>query len=407
MGGQLTFKQERSKIPAMRIHSVLFAYMAFGLVALSFAARKGDAEGDRIVGGNEVEAHSIPWQVGLSSKNSRRTFCGGTILSATKILTAAHCYTDPSEFQVIVKEHDLGDNDDGVRHDVTSFENHPNYNQGAQLNNDFAIITLSKAIELGDKAEPAVLPAATMEINQGQFLTVSGWGRLESGGNSPDELHAVKVPYITNAQCQEAYGEQYRITNRMMCAGNVENGGIDSCQGDSGGPLVMGNTIVGVVSWGIGCAEPGYPGVYARVTEVLGWINSNTGGGEEPVTQQPEEPNDVPENPNPLECNLAWVGDGVCDARNNNEGCFFDGNDCCNPEADMQFCKRSIKGCRCKRNAFRKCESESYVNDGYCDRENNNSECNYDGGDCCTRREEDWTGYCTGAECNCIFPTLS
>merc|ERR1711997_29687 len=263
MGGQLSLSQNRE---TMRTHFFPFSYLAFGLVVLSLAAIRGEEEGDRIVGGAEVEAHSIPWQVGLMFKGGNGVFCGGTILSPTKILTAAHCHMSPSSIQVVVGEHGLVSSTDGVKHDVTSFEKHPNYNSN-NLDNDFAIITLSDEIDVSDKAKAATFPksATDPELVVGEPLTVSGWGTLSSGGGQPNVLHAVQVPYITNEACQAAY-DGHEITSNMMCAGNVEEGGVDSCQGDSGGPLVVHETIVGVVSWGIGCAWAGKPGVYARVT---------------------------------------------------------------------------------------------------------------------------------------------
>jgi len=362
--------------------------------------------------------------VGLMNKGASWIFCGGTILSATKILTAAHCRKNPSNIEVIVGEHSLVSATDGVRHAVTSFENHPDY--GSCCDNDFAIITLTEPIELGDKANPALLPVpGTPALEAGQLLTVSGWGRTSSGGSSPNVLHAVQVPYITNQQCQAAYSG-YTISANMMCAGNVAEGGVDSCQGDSGGPLTAHNYVVGVVSWGIGCAEAGYPGVYARVSEQLQWISglvcdspnsqaicngdtteqpddSSTQQPDDSSTQPPEEPEEEPVHPNPQECNMAWVADGICDARNNHAGCFFDGNDCCSGiDGSNKFCHKKVKGCKCKKNAFKKCHTVEYAHDNYCDDENNTPECNYDGGDCCTRKIHDWTEFCS--DCQCIFP---
>ena len=84
------------------------------------------------------------------------------------------------------------------------------------------------------------------------------------------------MPAITNSECNTAYGGG--ITDSMICAGYLGEGGKDACQGDSGGPFVCANgtksVIAGVVSWGYGCAEAQYPGVYARVTAALDWINS-------------------------------------------------------------------------------------------------------------------------------------
>ena len=87
----------------------------------------------------------------------------------------------------------------------------------------------------------------------------------------------VRVPAVTNSACKSAYGGS--ITDSMLCAGLTGIGGKDACQGDSGGPYVCndnGNAVIaGVVSWGIGCALPNYPGVYARVTTVLDWVKNN------------------------------------------------------------------------------------------------------------------------------------
>ena len=97
------------------------------------------------------------------------------------------------------------------------------------------------------------------------------------GGSAPNNLQYVRVPAITNDQCNSDYGGS--ITSSMLCAGYRGVGGKDACQGDSGGPYVCNNNgnavIAGVVSWGIGCAHPNYPGVYARVTKVLNWVKNN------------------------------------------------------------------------------------------------------------------------------------
>merc|ERR1712038_1654915 len=162
-------------------------------------------------------------------------FCGGTIITSKIILTAAHC--KPNELTesiyVIVGEHSLLSSEDGVRHNITAWENHPDYGVQAEVDDDFAIIVLETPIELGDKAEVACLPKSGNDplMKAGDMLTVSGWGTLSSGGLQPDALHGVNVPLITEEECKKAYGAS-SITSSMICAGDVANGGIDSCQGD-------------------------------------------------------------------------------------------------------------------------------------------------------------------------------
>lgn len=237
---------------------------------------------ERIVGGSETGAYSLPWQVGLVPKNRRRPFCGGTIISNRHILTAAHCTEGKgSRFDVVVGEHDTTGSSDGTIHKVSRVVEHPSYNFP---NFDFAIVTLETPISFGARANAACLPTRswTGDFLVGKMLTVSGWGAISQGGGSPTVLHSVKVPGLSNSRCNmiEHVNYKNRITSQMLCAGNVNDGGIDSCQGDSGGPLTYSDnggptTVVGVVSWGIGCAQKGQPGVYARVTSVLGWITSN------------------------------------------------------------------------------------------------------------------------------------
>jgi len=120
----------------------------------------------------------------------------------------------------------------------------------------------------------------------GDKIIISGWGALTEGGGSPNILNVAYVPLVSNEECTEKYQPYINegapeITQAMFCAA-FENGGVDTCQGDSGGPVIAGNmksengfTLVGVVSWGIGCARPGVPGVYTRVTQFLNWIAEN------------------------------------------------------------------------------------------------------------------------------------
>ena len=107
---------------------------------------------------------------------------------------------------------------------------------------------------------------------------ISGWGDTEYGGDTSQWLMKAKVLLQSRSVCASNYASLgLTVTNQMTCAGYTE-GGVDSCQGDSGGPLACFHygffQLDGVTSWGVGCALPGYYGVYARVCTVLSWINS-------------------------------------------------------------------------------------------------------------------------------------
>jgi len=126
----------------------------------------------------------------------------------------------------------------------------------------------------------APIDLGTDLIKSDSVVTVSGWGALSANSINylmPNLLRKVDIPVVSNKVCAEAYGDG-SIADSMLCAG-FDQGGMDSCQGDSGGPLFTSNpfTLVGIVSWGYGCAEAGYPGVYTRVADFIEFIESVTG----------------------------------------------------------------------------------------------------------------------------------
>ncbi|WP_448547051.1 serine protease [Thalassotalea fusca] len=238
----------------------------------------------RIVGGEESNPHSRPYQVSLQSMSGEH-FCGGSIIGDDLVLTAAHCLDgvdgNNPNLQVRVGAHSLTDNSGQAIPVATTYTNqdYPN------LSKDVAVLKLStaitdenaKAIRLADQA------FFDANVQSGTPLVVSGWGTLTSGGAMPDKLMEVSVPYVTNDVCNSADAYNGQVQDTEMCAGYQE-GGKDSCQGDSGGPLVMrqGDDFVqvGVVSWGDGCAAANKYGVYANVAALRDWIDSAVAGNE-------------------------------------------------------------------------------------------------------------------------------
>jgi len=242
---------------------------------------KGGDSNTRIVGGQETKEHEYPWQVGIVSRNGRRPWCGGTLISSTHVLTAAHCFENKGVFiaassiRVLLGEHNVADNE-FTRVDVAEIINHPNYDSRT-TDNDYAILRLENRVTFNNKVSPACLPADLSSTYANVLATATGWGRVRFEGPIPNVLQEVDVTVVTNAECNRAY--RGKITSNMVCAADS---GKDSCEGDSGGPLIAPENgrqaLIGVVSWGGGCADRRYPGVYARVTEKMDWILANTAG---------------------------------------------------------------------------------------------------------------------------------
>jgi secreted trypsin-like serine protease len=232
-----------------------------------------------IVGGEAARANEFPWQASIRRKATNSHFCGGSIINDRWIVTAAHCMSGetPAIVSVVIGDHTRNDNSNTVRRtlDVSAIFSHPNYNSRT-LVNDIALIKVTAPIVFNGDIQPICGPEQSDQfVHRKTFC--SGWGTLSSGGACcPQTLQYVSMNITTNAYCNNAYPRD-QISADMICAtDNTGSTQRDSCQGDSGGPLFVqddnGNHIlVGIVSWGIGCAS-GYPGVYARVTHFHQWI---------------------------------------------------------------------------------------------------------------------------------------
>ncbi|XP_022904838.1 trypsin-7-like [Onthophagus taurus] len=226
----------------------------------------------RIVGGQTVNIANFPYQVSLRLGTSH--FCGAVIIGTNWAVTAAHCLVGVSGTFSIRSGSSMA-NSGGTIHSISRLVVHGSYNSRT-LDFDIALAQISGSFALGSTGVQRInLPSAGSRPSAGTNAVVSGWGAIREGGPGATQLQAVTVPIVSQASCRSSYGTS-AITDRMICAG-FASGGRDACQGDSGGPLAVGNTLVGVVSWGRGCARPNFPGVYACTGNLRNWIAQISG----------------------------------------------------------------------------------------------------------------------------------
>ncbi|MGI9557158.1 MAG: serine protease [Solirubrobacterales bacterium] len=248
------------------------------------------ASSPKIVGGNATSISKWPWQVAITKNSffftgngSDRHTCGATLIAPNVAVSAAHCFfdvndtdgtfDDPDLFGAITGRTQLSTSQ-GPEVDVADYFwfgddfFQPLYKPEVSDEWDVVLVVLaqnstSQTIKIAGPSEGAVW-------EPGRDAYVTGWGTLSAGGSPADTLREVKIGMLSNNVCGAAKsyaGDFFPPT--MVCAGKL-NGGKDACQGDSGGPLVVpiaggGYRLVGDTSFGQGCAEAGFPGVYGRI----------------------------------------------------------------------------------------------------------------------------------------------
>merc|ERR1712018_951278 len=242
------------------IGSALAAQELQPIPALPLAQQRGQG---RIVGGEVANDGEFPFQVSLRSVGAigLTHFCGGSIIDENWVLTAAHCCAGqiPATMHVVAGGIKLNnfENEEEPRN-LDAIIGHPDYS-AATISNDACLLKMK-------------------DTAAGSMVTVTGWGTTSEGAlGLPNVLHKVSVPVVSDEDCNASYGASgYAVADSMICAGLPE-GGNDSCQGDSGGPFFSNESpetgeLLGIVSWGIGCARAGYPGVYTEVSHFVEWI---------------------------------------------------------------------------------------------------------------------------------------
>lgn len=263
---------------------VFSRWLALGLAAVLFLGAPGAraADAPEIIGG--ITAADGRWpaqvsvQVGFPSSNT----CGGTLIAADWVMTASHCFHN-SRGQLVVRASDLtivsgtNNNSDGSgqRRSVSRLIVHPSYDPTLD-DNDIALLQLSSPVTINNPAMLATPATDAAWAAAGQTVTATGWGNTNATGTAsyPSLLQQVDLTITSQTSCNTAYGGD--ITANMICAAAP---GKDTCQGDSGGPIFASNHAggviqVGITSFGIGCAQAAYPGVYTRVSRYNDWVRS-------------------------------------------------------------------------------------------------------------------------------------
>jgi Trypsin len=252
------------------------------------AARKSGLA-PRIVGGQPTTIGEWPWQVAVTLNDAlyqgngfERQFCGGSLVAPQVVVTAAHCFYDEGaggfppadqgfgpEYSVISGRTTLS-GPGGQEIAVSDYywfvegAGDPLYDPGT---NRWDVVILELASASAQSAVRVAGPGEEPVWAPGQDADITGWGTTSEGGQGSDTLREARISILADERCG-AYGKRFKPA-LMLCGGRLA-GGVDTCQGDSGGPLVApieggGFRLVGLTSWGDGCARPGKPGVYARL----------------------------------------------------------------------------------------------------------------------------------------------
>ncbi|XP_016099655.1 prothrombin-like [Sinocyclocheilus grahami] len=264
--------------------------------------------GSRIVGGDEAEVASAPWQVMLYKRSPQELLCGASLISDEWILTAAHCILYPpwnknftiNDIFVRLGKHSRTKYERGTEKIVAIDEIivHPKYNWKENLNRDIALLHMKKPVVFTNEIHPVCLPTKNIAKNlmfAGYKGRVTGWGNLRESWSSnptnlPSVLQQIHLPIVDQSICRNS--TSVIITDNMFCAGyqpdDTKRG--DACEGDSGGPFVMKSPTdkrwyqIGIVSWGEGCDRDGKYGFYTHLFRMRCWMKKvidKTGSADE------------------------------------------------------------------------------------------------------------------------------
>ncbi|XP_014359009.2 trypsin delta [Papilio machaon] len=223
----------------------------------------------RIVSGQNTSIAAVPWQVSLREKTY--PICGGSIITDLWLLTAAHCLIKSHASELSVRLGSSWKTHGGEMYDVKHCFVHPRYASKTK-SNDVGLVRLYAPLRFSARVLPIGLVAKETKLLADQPAIVSGWGKLREGGPSATYLQSSTIKTIAMKLCRRSGLDRKSIDPAsMFCAGSFSQPSPDACQGDSGGPIVQDGVLIGVVSWGLGCARGNFPGVYTRLSNPVIW----------------------------------------------------------------------------------------------------------------------------------------
>ncbi|XP_061869197.1 chymotrypsin-like elastase family member 3B [Colius striatus] len=237
----------------------------------------------RVVNGEDAEPYSWPWQISLRYEHNG-TFhhtCGGSLIAANWVMTAAHCISSSRTYEVVLGEYDLSVEEGSEQHipvPSTGIFVHPKWRSYCvACGNDIALLKLQHPAVLSTEVQVGQLPPAGTILPNGYPCYLSGWGRLSTGGPLAERLQDVLLPVVSREQCTRSdWWGSFSIRNTMICAGGDDKSG---CNGDSGGPLNCQAAdgrweVHGIASFvsALGCNALKKPTVFTRVSAFEDWI---------------------------------------------------------------------------------------------------------------------------------------
>ncbi|XP_078037070.1 trypsin-1-like [Augochlora pura] len=220
-----------------------------------------------------VNIEDYPYHVSIE-KNGIHA-CSGALVHESWVITAASCVfgAEPSTVFVRVRTGKLASGGDEM--EACSILVHQDFDKYVLLN-DIALIKLKEPVQFGVKLLPIGLPDERDEVlDDGTICFVTGW-KHNLEGPEETQLTATAVPIVNQDTCISKIPSYEPVFQKMVCAGNMTLG-VETCQGDPGAPLMEGQTLIGVLSYGLGCKTMIHPGVYTRVSSYAAWISANSG----------------------------------------------------------------------------------------------------------------------------------